>query len=245
MRVTNILILLCILASLCSWYLSGVSSSLVQDNLAFSLKNMEEGRVWTVVTAIFVHASFLHLLGNMIFLYVFGNTLESLSNSKRVLFAFFLGGLLSFPLSLPFFPSDATFVGASAAIFTLTAVVMLMKPLRFSWLLLMPVGLVAILYFLYNAFAVYYHLQSDVAYVSHIIGFSLGLPLGIAWSTQWKRNLMISIGLLAAYFIILQIVTQFVLPSIGKFTLPILISRNSFQPTRHVQLFANCCYPYV
>jgi len=80
--------------------------------------------------------------------------------------------------------------------------------------LLMPVGLVAILYFLYNGLAVYYQQQSDVAYVSHVIGFSLGLPLGIAWSTQWKRNLLISIGLLMVYFVLLYLVTQYILPSL-------------------------------
>jgi membrane associated rhomboid family serine protease len=213
MRATNILILICFLVSLYSWT---SNPTFVEDNLVFSLKNMVEGRIWTLVTGIFVHASLLHLLGNMVFLYVFGNTLESVTDSKRMLSAFFLGGLLSFPLSLPFFPPDATFVGASAAIFTLTAVVMLIKPLRFSWLLLMPVGLVAILYFLYNGLAVYYNLQSNVAYVSHIIGFALGLPLGIAWSTRWKRNLLISIGLLAAYFIILYLVMQFALPYLAR-----------------------------
>jgi membrane associated rhomboid family serine protease len=173
---------------------------------------MQEGRLWTLVTAIFVHASLLHLAGNMVFLYVFGNTLESVADAKRMLTAFFLGGILSFPLSLPFFPADATFVGASAAIFTLTAVVMLLKPLRFSWLLLMPVGLVAILYFLFNALSVYYHLQSDVAYVSHIIGFSLGLPLGMAWSPAWKKNFLISIGLLVVYFAVLYFVTRYLAP---------------------------------
>ncbi len=187
----------------------------VDRNLVFSLKNMQEGRLWTLVTAIFLHASLLHLLGNMIFLYVFGNTLESVTSSSRRMFTvFFLGGILSFLLSLPFFPPGATFVGASAAIFTLTAVVMLLKPLRWSWLLLMPVGLVAILYFLYNGLAVYYGLQSDVAYVSHVIGFSLGLPLGIAWGAQWKRNLLISIGLLMVYFVLLYFVTNYILPSL-------------------------------
>ncbi|MGD0688694.1 MAG: rhomboid family intramembrane serine protease [Candidatus Bathyarchaeia archaeon] len=212
MRATNILILICILVTLYAWTLTPAD---VDRYLAFSLNNLQEGRVWTLVTAIFVHASILHILGNMIFLYVFGNTLESVTNSHRkMLTAFFLGGILSFPLSLPFFPPGTSFVGASAAIFTLTAVVMLMKPLRWSWLLLMPVGLVAILYFLYNGLAVYYQQQSDVAYVSHIIGFSLGLPLGIAWSTQWKRNLLISIGLLVVYFLLLYFVTHYILPSL-------------------------------
>ena len=209
MRATNILILVCVLIRLYGWIADPV---FVEQNLAFSFKNLLEGRVWTAVTAIFVHANLIHLLGNMIFLYVFGNTLENVSNSKRMLLAFFLGGILSFLLSIPFFPPDATFVGASAAIFTLTAVVMLIKPLRFSWLLLMPVGLVAVLYFVYNAVAVYYNVQGNVAYISHILGFSIGLPLGIAWSEQWKRNLLISIGLLLVYAILLYFVTTFVLP---------------------------------
>lgn len=211
MRATNVLILVCIVATV---YALTTGPANVERNLVFSLKNMQEGRVWTLVTAIFVHASWLHLFGNMIFLYVFGNTLESVTNSKRMLTVFFVGGLLSFPLSLPFFPPGSTFVGASAAIFTLAAVVMLLKPLRFSWLLLMPVGLVAILYFLYNALTVYFHAsgQSDIAYVSHVIGFSLGLPFGLAWSPNWKKNLAISIGLLLCYFIILSLVTQYVLP---------------------------------
>ncbi len=209
MRATTVLILLCFVASVYAWTANPV---IVQNDLVFSLTNLQDGRVWTLFTAIFVHANLLHLLGNMIFLYVFGNTLEGVADTRRMLLAFFLGGILSFLLSLPFFPPDATFVGASAAIFTLTAVVMLLKPLRFSFLLLMPVGLVAVLYFLYNAVAVYTHLQSDVAYISHIIGFTLGLPLGIAWSPQWKRNLLISIGLLIVYFVILYLVTTYVLP---------------------------------
>lgn len=212
MRVTNILILLCFLASLFAWT---SDATFVEQNLVFSLNNLVEGRVWTLVTAIFVHASIIHLLGNMIFLYVFGNTLESVTDSRKMLLVFFTGGLLSFPLSLPFFPSDATFVGASAAIFTLTAVVMLIKPLRFSWLLLMPVGLVAVLYFLYNAIAIYTHLEGDVAYISHIIGFVIGIPFGISWSNQWKRNLVISLGLLAVYFVLLYFITTYLLPSLG------------------------------
>lgn len=204
--------MICTIATLYALYWADPTS--VERNLVFSLKNMQEGRIWTLVTAIFVHASLIHLLGNMIFLYVFGNTLESVTNSKKMLIVFFVGGLLSFPLSLPFFPPNSTFVGASAAIFTLAAVVMLLKPLRFSWLLLMPVGMVAIVYFLYNALAVYFNLQSNVAYVSHVIGFSLGIPFGIAWSPNWKKNLAISLLLLLVYFVALFLITQYVLPKL-------------------------------
>ena len=177
--------------------------------------NLQAGRIWTLITAIFVHANLVHLIGNMIFLYVFGNTLESVTGSKqKMLTAFFVGGILSFPLSVPFFPPSASFVGASAAIFTLAAVVMLLKPLRFSWLLLMPVGMVAIVYFIYNVVAVYFNFQSNVAYVSHVIGFLLGIPFGIAWSPDWKKNLGISLILLAVYVAALYLLTQYVLPKL-------------------------------
>ena len=63
--------------------------------------------------------------------------------------------------------------------------------------------------------AVYYHLQSDVACVSHIIGFTIGLPLGVAWSPKWKRNLLISIGLLILYLVLLYLLTTYVLPTLG------------------------------
>jgi len=212
MKAANALILVCIAASLYAWQ---APPALLEHDLLFSLRNLLEMRIWTIVTAIFVHANLIHLFGNMIFLYVFGNTLEGVANARKLLLAFFLGGTLSFPLSLPFFPVNESFAGASAAIFTLTAVVMLLKPLRFSWLLLMPVGLVAVLYFLYNALAVYYQVQSNVAYISHLVGFGLGIPLGVSWSPRWKRNLLISIGLLVVYFILLFFVRMYVLPSLA------------------------------
>jgi membrane associated rhomboid family serine protease len=62
-------------------------------------------------------------------------------------------------------------IGASAAIFTLTSIVMLVKPLKFSLIFLMPQGLVAIIYFIYNVAAVYFGVQGNVAFISHIVGF--------------------------------------------------------------------------
>jgi len=73
----------------------------------------------------------------------------------------------------------------------------------------------SVLYFLYNALTVYYNLQSNVAYISHVIGFTIGLPLGIAWSPTWKKNLLISISLLIPYFVLLYLLTTYVLPRLG------------------------------
>jgi membrane associated rhomboid family serine protease len=181
------------------------------ENLAFSLDNLLKGKVWTVITSLFLHADPLHLLGNMLFLYVFGNTIEEDLGPKKTVGAFFLGGVLSFLLSLFFYDPATPMIGASAAIFTLASIVMLLKPLKFSILLFMPQGLVAILYFVYNAIAVYYGSEGNVAYMAHIIGFAIGIPLGMAWSKEWFRNLMITIALLAVYAVIVFILFPLVL----------------------------------
>jgi membrane associated rhomboid family serine protease len=203
------LILGCIAASLWAW---NQDPNFVGQNLVFSQDNLLAGRVWTLFTALFVHASPLHLFGNMLFLFVFGNTLEKMIGRNYHLIVFFLGGFTAFLLSMPFFTPDTGMLGASAAIFTLAACVMLMKPLKFSWLFLAPQGLVAIIYFVYNAVLVYdptlipgLGYDPSVAYIAHIIGFTFGVPFGISWSPQWKKNILITLGLLGIYGAVLLV----------------------------------------
>jgi membrane associated rhomboid family serine protease len=183
-----------------SWYWE---SDITIEYLAFSQENLLHGRLWTLVTALFLHGDLLHLLGNMMFLYVFGNTLEDELEATKTLSAFFSGGTLSFLLSVFFYDPAAHLIGASAAIFTLTAVIMLVKPLKFSFLFLMPQGLVAIIYFTYNMFAVYIGAQGNISYISHVIGFMIGMPFGIAWGKNWGKNLLITIGLFVLYLLII------------------------------------------
>lgn len=208
----NSLILLCVLTSLLVW---GAELPLAPV-LSFSTSNLLAGRVWTPLTTLFVHANLLHLLGNMLFLYVFGNTLERLAGGGKMLAVFFSGGVTTNILSIPFYPVNISLVGASAAIFTVTATVMLIKPLKFSWIFLLPVGLVAILYFLFNVLAVYRGSSGNVAYISHIIGFLLGIPFGVAWSPNWVRNLMITLGLLVIFIVIITFVAPIALGIIKR-----------------------------
>ena len=211
MRKINIVIIVCILVSLLSWF---SNTDLSLEFLAFSGVNLLKGRVWTLITSLFLHADLLHLLGNMLFLYVFGNTIEEDLGPKRTLGAFFFGGIASFLLSLLFYDATIPLIGASAAIFTLASIVMLIKPLKFSILFFMPQGLVAILYFVYNAVAVYVGAEGNVAYIAHIIGFVIGIPFGLAWSKNWLKNLLISIALLIVYLIIVTILIPIILSAL-------------------------------
>jgi membrane associated rhomboid family serine protease len=206
LKTNSLLILACIAASLWAWQ---QDPAFAQGNLIFSLSNLEKGRLWTLVTALFVHANVLHLFGNMLFLFVFGNTLENTTSPGRLLTIFFTGGLVSFILGLAFMPRSAGMLGASAAIFSLAGCVMLVRPLKFSWLFLAPQGLIAIIYFIYNVVVVYEKSRipgydPQVAYVAHIIGFVTGLPFGIALSDHWKKNFLITLLLLGVYLAIVS-----------------------------------------
>ena len=57
--------------------------------------------------------------------------------------------------------------------------------------------------------------EGNVAYVSHIIGFAAGIPLGIAWSKNLVRNLLITVGLLILYLLIILVLTPYVLGFLG------------------------------
>jgi membrane associated rhomboid family serine protease len=204
LKTNSLLILACIAASLWAWQ---QDPAFAEKNLIFSLSNLERGSVWTLFAALFVHANLLHLFGNMLFLFVFGNTLEKTVGRGKLLTVFFTGGLLSFIVGLVFMPRGAGMLGASAAIFALAGCVMLVRPLKFSWLFLAPQGLIAIIYFIYNVIVVYEKSRipgydPQVAYVAHIIGFITGLPFGIALSDQWKKNLLITLLLLGIYLAI-------------------------------------------
>jgi len=206
LKINSLLIIACIAASLWAWQ---QEPAFAENNLIFSLSNLEKGRVWTLFAALFVHANVLHLFGNMLFLFVFGTTLEKTVGPGKLLTIFFMGGLVSFIVGVAFMPRGTGMLGASAAIFALAGSVMLVRPLKFSWLFLAPQGLIAIIYFIYNVVVVYEKSRipgydPQVAYVAHIIGFLTGLPFGIALSDHWKRNLLITLLLLGVYFIIVS-----------------------------------------
>ncbi|MDA4131140.1 MAG: rhomboid family intramembrane serine protease [Thaumarchaeota archaeon] len=206
--------ILLILSIIIAFFLEVVylSSAEIVDLFAFSTNALIAGKLWTLVTALYVHASTAHLLGNMFFLFIFGAALESEVGGKKMLGLFFLGGVLTFLLGVPFYAPNAVLVGASAAIFTLSSAIMLINPTRLT-IIILPVGLVAILFFLLNIYYVSTGIGGNVAYISHVIGFLIGIPFGIALSKKWLRNLGITLLMLAVFAVVVFILIRFLLPS--------------------------------
>ena len=73
-------------------------------------------RPWTVVTYMFLHADFMHLLFNMIGLFFFGPRLEDRLGSRGFLWLYFLSGIGGAAFSF-IFARQYPVVGASAAVY--------------------------------------------------------------------------------------------------------------------------------
>lgn len=71
---------------------------------------------WTIITYMFLHGGFSHILFNMIALYVFGPRVESRIGGRRFLQLYFISGIFGALLSF-FFAPMSPIVGASAAIY--------------------------------------------------------------------------------------------------------------------------------
>ncbi len=150
----------------------------------------DKSPVLSVLTAMFLHGGWLHLLGNMLFLYVFGNNVEDRLGKLRFL-AFYLGCGFAATYGFSLFFNDTTqpLVGASGAIAGVLGAYLVLFPKAKVWSLLtffffLPVKLPAwlvlgswfVLQYLYAQGA---GLSESVgtAYLAHVIGFVIGAAL--------------------------------------------------------------------
>ena len=80
--------------------------------------NIIAGHHWiTIVTAMFLHGSWSHILGNMVFLWAFGPEIEDSMNPLRYLVFYLAGGLVAMLAQVAASPSSAVpNLGASGAI---------------------------------------------------------------------------------------------------------------------------------
>jgi membrane associated rhomboid family serine protease len=83
--------------------------------------------VYQLVTALFQHAGFLHLFGNMLFLFVFGNPINAKLGHFFFLICYLVIGVLENLAWLVFGPESAC-LGASAAIMGLCGMFLVLYP---------------------------------------------------------------------------------------------------------------------
>jgi len=78
------------------------------------------GAAWMLFTSLFLHANPSHLGGNILFLLIFGTSLEEQTSTKKWLVTYLVSGLAG-NIAFLFLGGDAVGVGASGAIFGLLA----------------------------------------------------------------------------------------------------------------------------
>jgi len=147
----------------------------------------------TIFTAMFMHAGWAHLLGNMLYLWIFGDNVEDrLGHARYVIFYLLCGIAATFAQVLVNASSSVPNLGASGAIAGVLGAYLLMFP-RGSVRVLMGRGIIpmpalvvigfwAVLQFLsgFGAIATTEGTGGGgVAYMAHVGGFVAGLILAV------------------------------------------------------------------
>ncbi|MEU9360085.1 rhomboid family intramembrane serine protease [Streptomyces sp. NPDC048301] len=139
----------------------------------------------TPLTALFVHGSWLHLLGNMLFLYVFGAMAEErMGRTEFTVFYLVCGYFALAAYAVVHADSDQTLVGASGAISAVLgaflqlfprARVTSLFPFLFFLPLRFPAWMVLVFWFVLQWLAAQNAGSGPgVAYLAHVAGFAAG-----------------------------------------------------------------------
>lgn len=143
--------------------------------------------VWlAVVVSMFLHGSLLHLIGNMWFLWLFGNNVESYASKIGFVFVYLVSGAAAMAAHVASNPSSTTpVVGASGAIAGIMGMYLVLWP-RARILTLMPFFIAVYLpasVVLGSWFVLQFFTGDDsgVAWMAHVGGFVAGVVLGLAW----------------------------------------------------------------
>lgn len=100
---------------------AGLQGATLIDAGALVRAKVLAGEWWRMVSAMFLHGGFDHIIGNMIVLYIVGMAAEHAFGPTRMLLVYFAGGLAGSALSLLASPGPS--VGASGAVFGVLAAV--------------------------------------------------------------------------------------------------------------------------
>ena len=166
------------------------SVSLITCSKDGSLGNGQAAWWLTIFTAMFLHGSLLHLAGNMLFLWIFGNNIEDSMNRLAFIGFYLLGGLAALALQVltdqnSFIPTVgasgaiAGVLGAYARLYPRARVVTLVFIVIIFTVVTLPALLVLGLWFLLQLLPAFSEPVSGagggVAYFAHIGGFLFGV----------------------------------------------------------------------
>jgi membrane associated rhomboid family serine protease len=158
----------------------------------------------TVFTAMFMHGSIVHLGGNMLFLWIFGNNVEDSMGPVKFVVFYLLGGIAATALQTAVDPdSQIANLGASGAVAAVLGGYLLLFPrarvitvifiVFFFTIVELPALAFLVIWFAQQALFGYFDLVQPaggggVAYFAHIGGFVFGLAAIKLFASERRRR---------------------------------------------------------
>jgi membrane associated rhomboid family serine protease len=153
--------------------------------------NVVAGQHWiTILTAMFMHAGWMHIIGNMVFLWAFGPEIEDAMGPLRYLAFYLLGGIVASVAQIAALSSSTVpNLGASGAIAAVMGAFLITYPrdkirtlLLLGWFItvtVIPASVLIGIWFLIQLFSqvgsvVAAQSGGGVAYMAHVGGFIFG-----------------------------------------------------------------------
>ena len=163
--------------------------------------------LYTLFTNMFLHAGFLHIIGNMLFLWVFADNIEATIGNINFIIFYLLGGLAASLVHIYLNPSSPIpTVGASGAIAAVLGAYIVLFPknnIRIRFLIFKPFNMTAILFlgiwFVQNLFSGIGTLGPEsaqsggVAWWAHIGGFVFGVLIGFLAKYTYMRDEVLAV----------------------------------------------------
>ncbi len=151
------------------------------------------GRPWTILTYMFLHAGFMHILFNMLGLYFFGPRLESRIGSRDFIIMYLLAGITGALVSF-FLTPGAAIVGASGAVFGVLLGFAMFWPHEriYIWgILPVPARVLVIIVTAMSIYSGFTGAGAGVAHFAHLGGFAgawVYLKIRGRQSTAFRRK---------------------------------------------------------
>ena len=143
----------------------------------YQLQNAYPFRPWQLVTYMFLHADFMHILFNMYGLFLFGRMVAPVLGRARFLTLYFtggiVGGLLHLAANWNSVPLNIA-VGASGALFGVMMAAAMIRPNLEMYIMFIPVPVkLKTLVLVYAAIEIFsqWKLNTHVAHLAHLGGF--------------------------------------------------------------------------
>ncbi|MFG2369995.1 rhomboid family intramembrane serine protease [Streptomyces sp. NPDC048504] len=165
-----------------------------------SVEGVAEGQPYRLLTAMFLHASPIHIIFNMMSLWWIGGPLEAALGRARYLALYFVSGLAGSALTYLIAAPNQPSLGASGAIFGLFgATAVLMRRLRYD---MRPVIALLVINLIFT-FG-----WANIAWQAHIGGLVAGVITGYAMvHAPRERRALIQYGTCAVVLVVVVVLT--------------------------------------